>query len=171
MLFSFLVSLLITPYTILPHPASMRVLLSSPPPPFPLPCPGIPLQWGTHRAKGLSSHWCNTRPYSATYVAGAMGLSMCTLWLVGGSIPGSFGGRREGLGGSYCCSSYGAANLFSSFSPFPNISIGGPMLSPMVSWEHPPLYLSGSDRASQETDILGSCQQALFGIHNSVWIW
>jgi hypothetical protein len=35
-----------------------------------------------HRNKGLSSHWCQTRTPSATYVAGTMGLSMCTLWLV-----------------------------------------------------------------------------------------
>jgi hypothetical protein len=26
-----------------------------------------------HRNKGLSSHWCPTRPFSATYAAGAMG--------------------------------------------------------------------------------------------------
>jgi hypothetical protein len=39
-----------------------------------------------------------------------------------------------------------------------------------VQWlaEHPVLYLSGSDRASQETAISGSCQHALVGIHNSV---
>jgi hypothetical protein len=29
------------------------------------------------------------------------------------------------------------------------------------------LYLSGTVRASQETDISDSCQQTLFGIHNS----
>ena len=34
------------------------------------------------RTKGLSSHWCPTRPSSATYAAGAMGLSMYTFWLV-----------------------------------------------------------------------------------------
>jgi hypothetical protein len=34
-----------------------------------------------HRAKGLSSHWCLIRPSSATYAAGAMGHSMCTLRL------------------------------------------------------------------------------------------
>jgi len=32
--------------------------------------------------KGFSSLWCLTRPSSATYAAGAMGLSMCTLWMV-----------------------------------------------------------------------------------------
>jgi hypothetical protein len=32
-----------------------------------------------HRTKGLSSHWWPTRPSCATCVAGAMGLSICTL--------------------------------------------------------------------------------------------
>jgi hypothetical protein len=35
-----------------------------------------------HGTKGLSSHWCPTRPTSATYATEAMGPSMCTLWLV-----------------------------------------------------------------------------------------
>jgi hypothetical protein len=34
--------------------------------------------------------------------------------------------------------------------------------------EHPPLYLSGTGRTSQESAISGSCQQALVGVHNSV---
>ena len=46
----------------------------------------------------------------------------------------------------------------------------GTPLSPMVSREHPPLYLYGSGRASQEAAISGSFQHALFGIHNSVWV-
>jgi hypothetical protein len=45
------------------------------------------------------------------------------------------------------------------------------VLSPMVDWKHPPLYFSGTGRASQETAISGSCQQALVGIHNNVWVW
>ena len=43
--------------------------------------------------------------------------------------------------------------------------LGNPVLSPMDGCEHPLLYLSGSGRASQETAILGSSQQALVGIH------
>jgi hypothetical protein len=35
-----------------------------------------------HRTKGLSFHWLLIRPSSATYVSGAMGPSMCTLWLM-----------------------------------------------------------------------------------------
>jgi hypothetical protein len=33
------------------------------------------------RTKGFSSHLCPTRPSSTTYVAGARGSTMCTLWL------------------------------------------------------------------------------------------
>ena len=45
------------------------------------------------------------------------------------------------------------------------------MPNPMVGYEHPHLYWSGTGRASQETAILGSCQQALLGISNSIWVW
>jgi hypothetical protein len=33
------------------------------------------------------------------------------------------------------------------------------------------LYFSGTGRASQETALSGSCQQALVGICNNVWVW
>jgi hypothetical protein len=46
--------------------------------------------------------------------------------------------------------------------------LGLPSLSPMVSYNHSLLYLSGSGRASQETTISGFHQQALPGIHNRV---
>jgi hypothetical protein len=45
------------------------------------------------------------------------------------------------------------------------------VLSPMAGCEHLSLYLSGSFKFSQETAISGSCQQALLGICNSVWVW
>jgi hypothetical protein len=35
-----------------------------------------------HKTKGLSCHWCQTRPSSTSYVARALDFSMCTLWLV-----------------------------------------------------------------------------------------
>jgi hypothetical protein len=59
----------------------------------------------------------------------------------------------------------------SSFSPFFNSSIRAPPPSPMVGFEHPPRYLSGSGRSSQKTSISGSHQQALPGIRNSVQVW
>ena len=45
------------------------------------------------------------------------------------------------------------------------------MLSLMVACEDPHLYLWGSGRASPETAVSGSCQQALLGICISVWVW
>jgi hypothetical protein len=89
-----------------------------------------------------------------------------------GLVPGSSGGRR----GTVCLFetvviTIGLQTPFSPFSPFSNSSIGDPTLSTMVGSEHPPLYLQGSGRASQETAISGSFQHAFFGIHNSVWVW
>jgi hypothetical protein len=42
------------------------------------------------------------------------------------------------------------------------------LLSPTVGCKPLPLYSSGSGRASQETAISGSCQQALSGVYNSM---
>ena len=71
----------------------------------------------------------------------------------------------------HCCSSHGAANILSSFSPFSSSSIGDPAHIPVVGFKHSPLYLSCSGRASQETATSGSCQYALLGIYNSVCFW
>jgi hypothetical protein len=68
---------------------------------------------------------------------------------------------------SYCCSSYGAANPFSSLGTFSSSFIGDPVLGLMDDCEHPLLYLPGTDRAPQETAISGSCPQALVGICHS----
>jgi hypothetical protein len=51
---------------------------------------------------------------------------------------------------------------------FSNSSIRDPMLSPMVGCEHYLLYFPNSERASQDTAILGSYQLALLGICSSV---
>ena len=56
-----------------------------------------------------------------------------------------------------------APSILSLTPPF-----GDPMISSMIGWEHPPLYMSGSGRAFQEIAISGSCQHALLGIHNIV---
>ena len=60
--------------------------------------------------------------------------------------------------------------LLWGFSPlqlpgyFSGSFIGDLVLCPMDNCEHPLLYLPGTSRASQETAISGSCQQALVGI-------
>ena len=77
----------------------------------------------------------------------------------------------EILVSSYCCSSYGAANPFGTLDPFSSSFIGDPGLHLMDDCEHPLLSLSDTGRAFQETAISGSCQQALVGIHNRVWVW
>jgi hypothetical protein len=59
-----------------------------------------------------------------------------------------------------------ASSVLSLAFPF-----GDLVLSSRVVWEHLLLYLSGTSRASQETAVSGFCQQALVGIHNSVWVW
>jgi hypothetical protein len=65
----------------------------------------------------------------------------------------------------------GATNPFSSLGTFSSSFVGDSVLHPMDGCEHSLLYLPGTGRASQETAISGSCQKALVGIHNSVWIW
>jgi hypothetical protein len=66
-----------------PSPASIRVF---PPPSYPLvlPHPGIPLHWRIEPSQDQGSLLLLMphKASSATYVAGAMGRSMCTLWLV-----------------------------------------------------------------------------------------
>ena len=115
-----------------------------------------------HRTKGHSSHWFQIRPSSATYAAGAS--------LVGGLFPSNSGRGWGFLVGWYCCS-YGVVNPFRSFIPFSNASIREPLLSLMICCKPPHLYLLGSGRASQKTAISVSCQQALLGISDSVWVW
>jgi hypothetical protein len=72
---------------------------------------------------------------------------------------------------SHCCSSYGVADPFSSFVTFSSSSIRGPVFHPIDDSEHPLLFLPGTDIASQEAAISGSCQQNLADICNSVWVW
>ena len=59
---------------------------------------------------------------------------------------------------SYHCSTYRVADPFSSLGSFSSSSIGSPVFHPIDDYEHPLLYLPGTDIASQETAISGSCQ-------------
>jgi hypothetical protein len=72
---------------------------------------------------------------------------------------------------SYCCSSYGVANPFSSLATFSSSSFGVPVFHPIDDCEHPLLYFPGIGIASQETAISGFFQQNLAGICNSVYVW
>jgi hypothetical protein len=119
------------------------------------PGPGIPLPWGIgpSQDQGPLLTLMTTR---LCYICCWSHGSFHVYSLVGGLFPGSSGGTG-------CCPSYGAATPFSSLSPFSRSSIRDPVLSPIVGWQHPPLYLSGTGKASQKTAISGSCQQALVG--------
>ena len=105
-------------------------------------------------------------PSSATYEAEPIGPPMCIL--DGSLVPGSSTGSDWLIFLFLWGATPSAPSVLSLTPPF---GTNVPMLSPMVGCEHPPLYLSGSGRASHETAISGSCQQALVGIHNSVWVW
>jgi hypothetical protein len=54
---------------------------------------------------------------------------------------------------------------------FSSSFIGGPVFHQIDDCEHTLLYFPGTGIASQETAILGSSQQNLVGICNSVWVW
>lgn len=115
------------------------------------------------RPKGCSSHWCPTRPSPATYAAGAMGPSMCILWLVVQS-PGA----PRGLTSWHSCSPNLAAtpSVPSVHSQTP--ALQNPAFRLMVGCGHPLLHLSTSGRAAKEIVISGFCQQALPSIGNII---
>ena len=104
-----------------------------------------------HKTKGLSSHWWQTRPSSATYATRDTAL--------------------EVTGSSYCCSFYRVVDPFSFLGTFSSSFIGSPVFHPIDDCEHPLLYLPGTGIAPQETAMSGSCQEILLGICNNVCIW
>jgi hypothetical protein len=71
---------------------------------------------------------------------------------------------------SYCSSTCRVADPFSSLGTFYSSSIGGPVFHLIADYEHPLLCLPGTGIVSQETAILGSFQQNLVGICNSICI-
>jgi hypothetical protein len=120
MLSPFPISPLETCYPLPPPPASMRVLSHLLPPPH----PDILLHWGVEPPQEQGP----LLPLMPPYVAGAMDRPMCTLWLVVKSLE-----TLGALVSSCCCSSYGAANSFNSFSPFSNSFIGDAMFECLCS--------------------------------------
>jgi hypothetical protein len=134
--------------------------LSSTTHPLPISAPCIPFYWGIEHSQeqGLLLPLKPNYPILC-YTMCFLLLVVYSQWVLG--VPVS----------SYCCSFYGAENPFSSLGTSSCPFIGEPVLSPLDGCEHTLLYLSGIGRASQETAISGSCQKALVGIHNSVWVW
>jgi hypothetical protein len=68
---------------LLSHPCSHCLYEGAPPPTHPPTHSHLPYTGALKplRSKDCSSHWCSTRPSSDIYVAGAMGPSMCILWV------------------------------------------------------------------------------------------
>ena len=64
----------------------------------------------------------------------------------------------------YCCSTYRAADPFSSLGDFSSFPMGGPVFHLIDDREHPLLYLASTGIASYEIAITGSLQQNLSGI-------
>jgi len=109
------------PHSAIPPPASVNVL-----PLIPTYSHLISLNWGNQPSQDQGIILL-LMPDSAIlcYICDWMqGLYVCS-W-VGGLIPESSGGWRGGIGGWYCCSSYGVSNPFSTFIPFSNIFIVAP---------------------------------------------
>jgi hypothetical protein len=113
------------------------------------PCPGA---YNLPKIKDLSSHWWVTRPSSATYATRDISSGWEGYWLLHIVVP-----------------PYRIADSFSSLGTFSSFFIGDAVFHPIDDCEHPLLYLPGAGIASQEIGILGSCQQNLAGICNSVW--
>lgn len=136
-LLHFQVSHPLTPYPIPPPSSSMRVFFLLNTHPILLHSLDFLEHWGFSlgRIKCFSSHWCPTKPFSATYVAGYMGRSMCTLWVLVQYLGTPVGGH---------ISSYGVACPFSYFNTFSTSSKWDLVLSSMVCFQNSSLDLSCS---------------------------
>jgi hypothetical protein len=112
------------------HPTLSPCLYEgAPPPTYSLPPhhPSIPLHWGTQLRQGQGDPLpLMSDKATLCYICSWSHGSLHVYSLVGGLVPGS------SQGFSWYCSSYGVANPFSSFSLFPNSSIGVLTLSLMV---------------------------------------
>jgi hypothetical protein len=102
------------------------------------------------RPRGLSSQWWPTRPSSDTYAA-----------------------RDKSSGvlvSSYCCSTYRAADLFSSLGTFSSPSIRGPVIHPIADCEHPPLCSLGFPFIQSDSFFSLVCLD-IFGSWSYVYVW
>jgi hypothetical protein len=131
------------------------------PPPVLLPNPPTPTSWPWYSP--LLGHIIFARPRASLPNDSRLGHLLLHMQLET---------RAQGvLVSSYCCSSYSVRDPFSSLGTFFSSSIGGPVFHLIDYSEHPLLYLPGTGIASQESAILGSCQENLAGICNCVCLW
>jgi hypothetical protein len=119
-----------------------------------LPNPSTPASWPWHSP--ILGQIIFTRPRASPPINGILGQTLLHIQL-----------ETQALGvlvSSYCCSSYRAADPFSSLVTFSSSFMGEPVFNTINDCEHPLLYLPGTGISSQETAILVSCQQNLAGI-------
>jgi hypothetical protein len=115
-------------------------------PPALLPDPPTPASWLWHSP--VLGHIIFARPRASPSNDGRLGHLLLHIQL-----------ETRALGvlvSSYCCSSYRVAEPFSSLGTLSSSSIGDPVFHLIDDCEHPLLYLPGTGKASQETDISGS---------------
>jgi hypothetical protein len=119
-----------------------------------LPALAFPIHWGIKpsQAQGPLLSLISNKA-NLCHICGWSHGSLRVYSLISGPVPRNSEGGCRPLD---TVAPHGAANPLSSFSLFSNSSIRDHTLSPMVGCKHPPLYLSGSGRASQETALLGS---------------
>jgi hypothetical protein len=145
------------PIPIFPPPASLRVLTH----PLLPPCPGIPLYWGMEPSQDQGP-LLRLMPNKAilSYICGWSHWTFHVYSLLGGLVPGSPGDS----GWLILFFFSWVANLFSSFSPFSNSSIGTPCSVQQLAASICFCICQKIERPSQETAISGSCQQAVPGL-------
>jgi hypothetical protein len=154
------------PYPIPPTPAFMRVLPHPPTPVFPpwhSPTLGHRTPSGPRAAPSTDVQQGHLLPHMRPDTSP----SMCIPWL--GPVHGSSRGSSQLIDTVALSMGLQTHSASSVSSPTPP---SGTLHS--VQWlaaSIPPLYLSDSGRASQETAISGFHQQAVPGFQNRVWVW
>jgi hypothetical protein len=124
-------------------------------PPTPLPYPPTPNSWPWHYP--ILRHIKFAQPMVLTF----------QWWLTRSSSDTHTARDTSSLGvllTSYCCSTYRAADPFSSLGTFSSSSIGGPVIHPIANCKCPLMCLLGPRIVSQETAISGSFQQNLASV-------
>jgi hypothetical protein len=124
--------------------------------PLQLPYPDIPLHWDIEPSQNQGPllsvmSYMDILCYMCSWKHG----SLHVYPLVGDLVPGN-----SGITGWFILLFllWGCKSLQLLVSFLYSSSNGDPVLRPMVDYEHPLLYLSGTGRASQETAISVSCQ-------------
>jgi hypothetical protein len=159
-------------YTFLPLPASRLVFPHTPTHPLLPPCPCILLCWGVDPSQDQRTLLpLMSNKAILCYICDWSYGSLHVHSLVGGLT--TWGPGVRGLGNDIVlpmgCKLDRKNNIITQ--SFLQLLHWDPGAHGMTGCKHSPLYLSGSSRASQETAISGSCQQAFLGIYNSVWFW